>query len=288
MYEIEPKKDFLIGIDSDGCVFDTMGAKQRVHFHPLIIQHWGLQKIERQLREAAEFFNLYSAWRGPNRFIALLKTFEALPDMPGVAESGTKLPATAALRAYVNSGLPLGNPTLKSECQRTGDPELLRVLEWSLDVNRDIAENMDEVPPFEGVRECLDLMHPKADLIVVSQTPEEALVNEWRLHRIIGKVQVIAGQELGTKAEHLAMAKGDRYPGDRILMLGDAPGDRKAAEAVGACFFPILPGRELESWKRLHDEGFARFLDGRFKGAYEDALKAEFATMLPDTPPWSR
>ena len=75
LINFEPQYATLIGIDSDGCVFDTMGVKQKKHFHPLIIEKWNLKSIEGQLRQAAEFVNLYSAWRGQNRFPALLKTF---------------------------------------------------------------------------------------------------------------------------------------------------------------------------------------------------------------------
>ena len=37
-------------------------------------------------------------------------------------------------------------------------------------------------------------------------------------------------------------------------MIGDAPGDMKAARANGALFFPINPGHEDESWERFYDE----------------------------------
>ena len=47
----------------------------------------------------------------------------------------------------------------------------------------------------------------------------------------------------------------------RILMIGDAPGDLKAARANGALFYPINPGAEDLSWKRFHDEAFDRFVD---------------------------
>lgn len=33
-------------------------------------------------------------------------------------------------------------------------------------------------------------------------------------------------------------------------MIGDAPGDLKAARGNGALFFPVNPGDEEESWKR--------------------------------------
>ena len=282
-----PKRfDTFVGIDSDGCVFDSMGVKQRDHFHPAIIKYWGLEKIEPQLREAAEFFNLYSKWRGQNRFIDLLLVFEALPDMPGVKESGVVLPAVGPLKAYVDSGLPLGNPSLREEVERTGDPELKRALEWSLAVNRDIDENMREIPPFGGVREALEKMGAHSDMIVVSQTPEEALVKEWNLHGIDGHIEVIAGQELGTKGEHLKMATEGRWSSDHILMIGDAPGDRRAAEAVNGCFYPINPGQEEASWQQLTAEAYDKFVAGEYVGAYQDALIAEFESMLPAQYPW--
>ncbi|MBU0677571.1 MAG: HAD family hydrolase [Verrucomicrobia bacterium] len=280
--------DFLIGVDSDGCVFDTMEVKQINHFHPLIIQHWTLEAISSEVHQAAEFVNLHSRWRGANRFIALLKTFDLLADWPDVKRKGAALPNTTALRAYVNSGLPLGNPSLADEVMRTGNPELTRVLDWSLAVNAHIAETMEEIPPFPCVRACLDKMHGMADLIVVSQTPEEALVNEWNLHGIDGYVDVIAGAELGTKQEHLTLARGDRYPSDHVMLIGDALGDRKAAQAVGAFFFPIMPGKEDESWQQLMNEGLGRFVDGSFAGDHQQNLIDQFEATLPEIPPWQR
>ncbi|HEX6963509.1 MAG TPA: HAD family hydrolase, partial [Lacipirellula sp.] len=92
------------------------------------------------------------------------------------------------------------------------------------------------------------------------------------------------GQELGSKKEVLAVAK--QYATDRALMVGDAPGDFKAAEANGCLFFPINPGAEEASWQRLFEEGIDRFLDGTFAGDYQQGLLAEFNQLLPDRPPW--
>ena len=107
---------------------------------------------------------------------------------------------------------------------------------------------------------------PKADVIVVSATPGEALVREWQEHDIAKYVAVIAGQEMGTKAQHLEYATKGRYDKDHVLMVGDAPGDLKAARANEALFYPIVPGKETESWKRFHDEAFDRFLKGQIRG----------------------
>ena len=69
-------------------------------------------------------------------------------------------------------------------------------------------------------------------------------------------------------------------------MIGDAPGDLKAAKANDALFYPINPGGEIQSWKRLLDEAFDKFINNQYAGRYEENLIAEFHNFLPDTPPW--
>ena len=130
-------------------------------------------------------------------------------------------------------------------------------------------------------------MRGHADTMVISQTPTDALEREWLEHGIRGGVHLIAGQELGTKTEHLRLAAKDKYAPDKILMIGDAPGDFKAAKANGALFYPIIPGREDESWKRFHDEALQRFFTGTYAGEYETHFIREFDASLPENPPWT-
>ena len=131
-------------------------------------------------------------------------------------------------------------------------------------------------------------MKPVADMIVVSATPGEALKREWHENGIAPFVSIIAGQEMGTKERHLALAAKGKYSSEKILMIGDAPGDLKAARSIGALFFPINPGQEDASWKRFHNEGFDVFKAGKFAGEYEKKLIAEFEALLPELPPWRR
>jgi hypothetical protein len=147
---------------------------------------------------------------------------------------------------------------------------------------------MAPVPPFPWALKALEKMQGQSDCIVVSQTPEAALVKEWRHHKIEHFVSLIAGQELGTKAEHLTLAAGGKYPLGRVLMIGDALGDLKAAEKAGALFYPIMPRGEDASWQRLCEEGYARFLDNTFAGAYADGLKQTFLAALPERAPWQK
>ena len=277
---LRPKFDTLVGIDSDGCVFDTMSVKQKTHFHPQIIKCWGLEAIAPQVREVAEFVNLRSIHRGTNRFSALLKTFEILAEQPGVAESGLRLPDLTDLREYCESGVPLGNETLAEALGRTGSDELDRVLSWSLAINADIEANMARVPPFPGAREALEMMAAKSDLMVVSQTPGETLIREWTDNGMTDLVRFIAGQEVGSKAEQLATAGRGKYKKERVLVIGDAPGDLNAARACGACFYPIVPGMEEQSWARLVDEVYGVFLAGRYKGVFENTYVKCFMNAL--------
>ena len=42
MLDFTRKHEFLVGIDSDGCAFDTMELKHKECFIPQIINHYGL------------------------------------------------------------------------------------------------------------------------------------------------------------------------------------------------------------------------------------------------------
>ena len=287
---VEMKRDYqyLVCIDSDGCAFDTMEIKHKECFTPNIINHWGLQAVSKYAREASEFVNLYSKWRGVNRWPALVKVFDLLKERPEVQHRKARIPEATKIREFIASGKPLSNESLGQIVKGTGDPELTTALKWSLAVNATIADMVHDVPPFPYVRESLDAITTHADCIVVSQTPQEALIREWQEHAIDKYVEVIAGQERGTKSQHIHYAAGTHYLDDHKLMIGDAPGDLKAARDNNALFFPIDPGHEEESWELFFSEGFQRFLDGTYRGDYEARLIAEFDKALPSTPPWVR
>jgi len=286
--EFKPRHDFLVGIDSDGCAFDTMEIKHKECFIPNIIKHWGLQPVSKYAREAAEFVNLYSKWRGINRWPALLMVFDLLAERPEVQRRGAKLPEVPSLRKWAETETKLANPALKEAVAKTGDPVLQKALAWSEGVNATVEDMVHGVPPFPFVRETLMALEGKADIIVVSATPGEALRREWAEHDIDRYCAVIAGQEMGSKAEHLKLAAGGKYPPERVLMIGDAPGDFKAARANGFLFFPVNPGSEDASWQVFYEEAMGRFLAADYAGGYEAKLIADFDALLPDTPPWKR
>ena len=284
MIEFTPRHDYLVGIDSDGCAFDTMELKHKECFIPNIVNYWELQGVSKYAREAAEFVNLYSRSRGINRFPALVEVLEWLEKRPEVRARGVTIRIPESLRQWIKTETKLGNPALKKAVESDGDPDLRLTLEWSEAVNRAVAGMVRGVPPFPFVRESLEKLSDKADIMVVSATPQEALQREWEEHDLAQYVVAICGQEVGTKTEHLHAAS--KYAEGRTLMIGDAPGDYKAAVANRALFFPVNPGAEEASWKRLYAEGIDRFLSGTFAGEYEQSLLAEFDSYLPEKPPW--
>jgi phosphoglycolate phosphatase-like HAD superfamily hydrolase len=286
MFEITPQHDFLVGIDSDGCAFDTMEVKHKECFIPNIIEHYHLAGVSKYAREAAEFVNLYSKSRGINRFPALVEALEWLKDRAEVVARGVEVRIPPALADWIKRETKLANPALEAAVKSTNDPDLKQALEWSKAVNVSVGRVVHNVPPFPFVRECLEKLQAKADLFVVSATPNEALEREWQEHDLSKYVRAICGQEVGTKKETLTNAK--KYPANHTLMIGDAPGDYQAAQANNALFYPINPGHEDASWKRLLDEGIDKFFSGTFAGKYQDDLLAEFDGYLPATPPWKK
>jgi len=250
MRAFEPKHDALACIDSDGCAFDTMGIKQRECFCPWMIEAFGLQPV---------------------------------------AERGFQVPSFPAYFAWVedpesllsNDGLRRAAEAASGEARR----ELEAVLAWSERVNWAVGEIVKGIPPFPGVREVLERLQGKADVVVVSATPLEALDREWEEHGLASLVDLICGQEMGTKSEQIASV-GATYGRDRVLMIGDAPGDLRAADDNRVLFYPVIPGDEAASWATLEAEGLKRFFDGTYAGAYEASARARFDRALPECPPW--
>lgn len=287
--DFTPGHEFFVGIDSDGCAFDAMEIKHKECFIPNTIKAWNLQAASTLTRETCEFVNLYSKTRGVNRWIGLARIFDLLRERPEVIERGAKVPSGESVRAFIASGQPLSNKGLQAYmAEHPNDPELEQALTWTLGVDAYIEDTVKGVPPFPNVRESLQMMHGRVDLLVVSATPLDALIREWGEHGLSDFMDIIAGQEMGTKSQHLEFAAKGKYADDHILLIGDAPGDRDAAASQGVLYYPINPGHEAASWRRFRDEAFDKFISGTYAGEYQQQLIAEFEQYLPELPAWQR
>ena len=283
---LKPDNEFFVGIDSDGCVFDSMEVKQKEFFIPAALKYFDLFGISKILRETWEFVNLYSIYRGGNRFTSIIKVFELLSDRKEIINSGCKLPDLSSLKEWVKTETKLGNANLRRYFESNYDPDLEKVVRWSEAVNKEISEWLRNIPPFPSARLSLGKISSFADIIIVSQTPLEALEREWEEHGLKGFVNTIAGQEHGTKTEHIALAGKGKYPDNKILMIGDAKGDLDAARNNGVLFYPIIPGKEDKSWEKFLTEALDMFKKNKYAGAYENDLITEFRKSLPEVPPW--
>src|SRR5512136_1668208 len=101
---------FFIGIDSDGCVFDSMEIKHKECFCPAFIKHFGLQAASKYAREVWDFVNLYSRNRGCNRFVAIQLAHRLMSEWAVFTERGIKISSIPALDAWLKEETKLGNP----------------------------------------------------------------------------------------------------------------------------------------------------------------------------------
>src|SRR3954469_11871676 len=120
----QKRNEFFIGIDSDGCAFDTMEVKHKECFIPNIINSYNLAGVSKYAREAAEFVNLYSKSRGINRFPALIETLEWLARRPEVEARGCKISIPRGLEDWIARETKLANPALAEAAKASGDPDL--------------------------------------------------------------------------------------------------------------------------------------------------------------------
>ena len=283
---ISPEHDCLVCIDSDGCAFDVMDIKHQECFCPATIQVWGLQPISRYVRQVWDYGNLYSVHRGVSRFIELAMVFDWLAEREEVQRLGFRLPDITSFREWLKKTPVMNNDAVRKEAEK-GDPVMQKVLAWSLECNRRIAEMVHGIPPFPGVKESLKRLSGRADIAIVSATAREALRREWTEHGLIEYVRYVCAQEDGSKKDCISALR-PLYPERHILMMGDAPGDQKAAHANGALFYPIRPADEINSWQEFLDDGLESFLSGRYAGEKEQAYIERFSKCLPDHEPWKQ
>ena len=123
-------------------------------------------------------------------------------------------------------------------------------------------------------------MKEKADIMVVSAASSKGLEKDWAGANLAMDVSFILGQEYGKKDSQLAFAKEKGYKKENMLMIGDAPGDYEAAKMAGAMFYPIIPGKENESWEILNEKYLDLFFDGKYDENIQNELYSNFINFL--------
>ena len=268
------KREFLVCLDSDGCVMDTVRLKHCNVFCPELIRSFGLEQYNDYITEAWEEINLHSITRGISRFESVVQIFDRLKNR------GVELPGSEDIAGWVANSSELSTATLKAEVLRTGSPALRKLQQWNTICNRRIQTLEPTFEPFPGVENSLRQLHAVADVAVVSAANESAIASEWNRYGLARHADVIFGQEVGSKANSIAAMLACGYESRKVMMVGDAMGDAQAAAANGVAFVPILPGREAESWRRLQEEALPKLLHGTFRPEYQAELLAALRSAL--------
>ena len=263
----------LLCVDSDGCAMDTMDIKHKECFGPIMVERYGLSHKRDEVLKVWNEINLYSMTRGTNRFVALALVLKTIEER-GICSLSEPYDS---FTAWTEEARELSNPALKLAADKTGDPQLLRALSWSTEVNEAIAKLPEENGAFSGVGEALAELSREADIAVVSSANGGALESEWRRCGLDTYIGALLGQEAGSKAFCISeLLRIGGYERDCAVMVGDAPGDLAAAEKNGVLFYPILVGKEEFSWQRLSTEAIDKLRRGEFCGEYQEALIKEF------------
>ena len=271
--EFEKQHDYLICVDSDGCAVDTMDIKHKACFGPCMVAEWELEAGEAPVLARWNEINLYSMTRGINRFKGLAMA------LAEVNEQYTKIEGIEDLQAWVADASELSNPALAEAVSANDAPILKKALRWSQAVNESINRLPWEVKRvFPGVREGFESVRNFADIVIVSSANRDAVEEEWERFGLLPLVDLVMCQDMGSKDYCIAQLKKKGYAADHILMVGDAPGDRAAAQANNVWYYPILVRREKESWEEF-PEAAARLREGSY-AAYETRKIEEFLENL--------
>lgn len=229
------KREFLVCMDSDGCVMDTVRIKHSTVMCPELIRVFALDDYAEFITAAWDEINLHTITRGISRFESVRLVFDRLKNR------GIEIPGSEDIAAWVDTANELSTASLQRELQKTGSLALRKLQEWNNACNRRIQALEPTFEPFPGVEESLRQLHAVADVAVVSAANESAIASEWKRYGLARHADVIFGQEVGSKANSIATMLACGYESRKVMMVGDAMGDAQAAAANGVAFVPILP-----------------------------------------------
>ncbi len=269
----ERKHDYLVCVDSDGCVMDTMNCKHFHCFGPCMVAEWGLDEWLDEILDRWNEINLFSMTRGINRFKGLAMA------LGEINEHYRPIPGIAALQHWADTAPALSNDgVLKAMEAADGDDKLIfqKALSWSKAVNAAIVELDESLKvPYDGALEGLKAAHSFADVAMVSSANRDAVEEEWGKFGLLEHTDIVLAQDIGSKAACIAEMLKFGYELDKVVMIGDAPGDCDAAEKNGVHYYPILVNHEKQSWDEAIAVAFDKLRSGAY-AAYGAEKKQEF------------
>ena len=272
------KHDYLVCVDSDGCVMDTMNCKHFHCFGPCMVTEWGLEEWKEKILDRWNVINLFSMTRGINRFKGLAIA------LGEINEKYTPITGISALQEWADNAPALSNDAVMKAAEDAADADakliFQKALSWSKAVNKAIVALPEELKvPYEGAKEGLAAAHTFADVAMVSSANRDAVEEEWGKFGLLEHTDIVLAQDVGSKAACIAEMLKFGYDKEKVVMIGDAPGDCDAAERNGVHYYPILVNHEKESWEEAVNTAFAKLQSGSFAD-YAAQKKEEFLNNL--------
>jgi len=272
------KHDYLVCVDSDGCVMDTMNCKHFHCFGPCMVDEWELEQWRDAILERWNVVNLFSMTRGINRFKALAVC------LAEIDKQYKPIAGIDALVHWAETAPALSNDGVAKAAAEAADPDaklvLSKALSWSKAVNAAIVKLPEELKiPYAGAKEGLAAAHQFADVAMVSSANRDAVEEEWGKFGLLEHTDIVLAQDVGSKAACIREMLKFGYDLDKVVMVGDAPGDCDAAERNGVYYYPILVNHEKESWDEAIAVGFGKLQSGEYE-TYGAQKKQEFLRNL--------
>ena len=274
----EKKHDFLVCVDSDGCVMDTMNCKHFNCFGPCMVDEWELGEWKDEILARWNVINLFSMTRGINRFKGLAMALKEIDS------KYTPIRGVDALVSWANTAPALSNDAVTAAAEAATDDDakyiLQKALSWSKAVNASIVALDESLKvPYNGAKEGLAAAHTFADVAMVSSANRDAVEEEWGKFGLLEYTDIVLAQDIGSKAACIAAMLRFGYDPDKVVMIGDAPGDCDAAEKNGVHYYPILVNHEKQSWDEAICVAFGKLQSGDY-AAYGAQKKQEFLSNL--------
>lgn len=251
----ERSHDAALAVDWDGTCKDTMGAKWTQGFNLAIPRVWpALAPYQQQIDEVCYRENLAPGAVSAQRFLMLRK-------MMGIwKQMGLPVPDLSAFFRAVEhveqTGQSHGVATyrrLQSQFGHNDSP-----MRWSNLSDELIAQAVRNVRVFPHCREVLAGLAGRADLLVVSASKTEAVRQDLVADDMTGLFRALLAQDfLPKKGCLLGLVR--KY--DRVMFVGDGPGDKTTAAEAGVPFFEVRTADEAASWLEAK-EVLGRFVDG--------------------------
>ena len=274
----EKKHDYLVCVDSDGCVMDTMNCKHFHCFGPCMVTEWGLEEWKDEILERWNVINLFSMTRGINRFKGLAMA------LGEIDKQYKPITGIAALQHWADTAPALSNDGVAKAAAEATDADAKLVFEkalsWSKAVNASIVA-LDEALkiPYDGAKEGLAAAHEFADVAMVSSANRDAVEEEWGKFGLLEHTDIVLAQDIGSKAACIKEMLKFGYDVNKVVMIGDAPGDCDAAEKNGVHYYPILVNHEKDSWDEAISVAYGK-LRSREYASYGTEKKHEFLRNL--------